>query len=138
MGHQMRQLLVTLCVASSLALVVLGGSDPSSGFHLQTLNLSMPPQPLRGPLGIWLCIPCWCSWCDVRGVGEAGKHSLPGPLLRLRGPNRLTTDAMGFEAGSHPCAPLYPCTPSTIISLPPSLCLQKRKRDRKKRERKKK
>jgi hypothetical protein len=31
MGHQMRQLLATLCVASSLA---LGVSDLSSGFHL--------------------------------------------------------------------------------------------------------
>jgi hypothetical protein len=50
MGHQMRQLLVTLCVASSLALVALGGSDPSSGFRLQSLSFSMPPA-IEGPVG---------------------------------------------------------------------------------------
>jgi hypothetical protein len=30
----MRQLLATLCVSLSLTLVALGGSDPSSVFHL--------------------------------------------------------------------------------------------------------
>jgi hypothetical protein len=30
----MRQLIATLCVASSLALVALGDSDPTSGFLL--------------------------------------------------------------------------------------------------------
>jgi hypothetical protein len=29
MGHRLRQLLATICVASSLALVALGGSDPT-------------------------------------------------------------------------------------------------------------
>jgi hypothetical protein len=29
MGHRMHQLLATLCVASSLALVAMGGSDPT-------------------------------------------------------------------------------------------------------------
>jgi hypothetical protein len=38
MGPQMRQLLATHCVASSLALVALGGSNPSSGFGLRTLS----------------------------------------------------------------------------------------------------
>jgi hypothetical protein len=53
--------------------------------------------------------------------------SLSGPLLHLRGPNRLTTDAVGFKACGCPCASLYPHTPSVIHSLPPSLCLEKRK-----------
>jgi hypothetical protein len=35
MGHWMRQLLVTICIALSLA---LGGKDPSSDFHLRTLS----------------------------------------------------------------------------------------------------
>jgi hypothetical protein len=50
-----------------------------------------------------------------------GKHSLPNPLLHMRGPSRLTTDATGFEVGDLPCAPVYGFTPSFILSLPPSL-----------------
>jgi hypothetical protein len=119
MGHRMHQPLAILCVTSSLALVTLGSADPSSGFHLQTLSFSRPPQPLRGPLGIWLPI----SLVVAAGVGEAGKHSLPSPLQRLRGPSRLTTITAGFEAGGRSCAP------SAVLSLPPSLRLEKRKRD---------
>jgi hypothetical protein len=63
-----------------------------------------------------------------------GKLSLLGPLLCLRGPSRLTTDTTGFEAGGRPCAPLYPCSPSSILPLPPSLCLDKKKRGAKKGE----
>jgi hypothetical protein len=40
----------------------------------------------------------------------------------------LTTNAMGFRAGGHPCAPLYPCTPSAILSSSPSLCLDKKEK----------
>jgi hypothetical protein len=54
-----------------------------------------------------------------------GKHSLPCPLLRLRGPSRLTTDVAGFEAGGCLYAPLYPFAPSAVLSLPPSLRLKK-------------
>jgi hypothetical protein len=39
MGLQMRQLLSTLCVGSSLA---LGISDLMGGFHLQTLSFGKP------------------------------------------------------------------------------------------------
>jgi hypothetical protein len=55
-----------------------------------------------------------------------GKLSLPSPLLRLRGPSHLTTDAAGFKAGGHPCAPLYPFVASVVLSLPPSLRLKKK------------
>jgi hypothetical protein len=74
----------------------------------------------------------------VRGVGEAGKLSLPCPLLRLRGPSRLTTDTAGLKARGHPCAPVYHCAPSAVLSLPSSLCLEKRKSDGKKERAKKK
>jgi hypothetical protein len=85
--------------------------------------------------GYGSCILCWCRWSDVRGVGEAGKLSLPGPLLCLRGPSHLTTNAGGFEAGGRPCAPLHSCVPPAILSLPPSLCLDKKeKRGQKKGE----
>jgi hypothetical protein len=69
----------------------------------------------------------------VRGVGEEDKLSLPGPLLHLRGPSCLTMDVAGFEASGRPSAPLYPCAPSVVLLLPPSLCLDKR-RGRKKGE----
>jgi hypothetical protein len=39
MGLQMHQLQVTLYVASSLALVTLGGFDPTSGFQFRTLSI---------------------------------------------------------------------------------------------------
>jgi hypothetical protein len=42
MGLQMDQLLATLCVIWSLALVVLGGSDPTLEFYLQTLSFGRP------------------------------------------------------------------------------------------------
>jgi hypothetical protein len=64
-----------------------------------------------------------------------GKLSLPGLLLRLRGLNHLTTDTVRYEIGGHPFAPLHPCAPPTILSLPPSLCLDKKKRGGEKRER---
>jgi hypothetical protein len=35
-------MLALLCVASSLALVALGGSDPTDGLHLQTLSFGRP------------------------------------------------------------------------------------------------
>jgi hypothetical protein len=57
-----------------------------------------------------------------------GKLSLPGPLLRLRGPSRLNTDVAGFEASGHPCTPVSPCTPSAVLFLPPSLCLDKKEK----------
>jgi hypothetical protein len=53
MGHWMRQLLATLCVASSLALVALGGSDltrqvlPSNPEIWQTPQKSWDPMMRR-------------------------------------------------------------------------------------------
>jgi hypothetical protein len=42
MGLRMRQLLGTLCVASSLALVALDGSDLTDIFYLRTLSIDRP------------------------------------------------------------------------------------------------
>jgi hypothetical protein len=66
-----------------------------------------------------------------------GKLSLPSPLLCLRGHSRLTTGVAGFNASGRPCAPLYPFGPSTILSLPPSLCLKKERGERRERKRRK-
>jgi hypothetical protein len=67
-----------------------------------------------------------------------GKLRLPRPLLCLRGPNHFTTDVMGFKASGHPCATLYTCAPSIVLSLPPLQRLEKRKKDEKRRKRAKK
>jgi hypothetical protein len=64
-----------------------------------------------------------------------GKLSLPGPILRLRGPSHLTTNIVGFEADGRPCAPLCPCTPPAILSFTPSLCLDKKETRGQKRQR---
>jgi hypothetical protein len=42
MEHLVHQLLVTLCVTSSLSLVALGSSDPIDGFCLLTLSFGRP------------------------------------------------------------------------------------------------
>jgi hypothetical protein len=64
-----------------------------------------------------------------------GKHSLLGPLLRLRGPNCLTTDIAGFKAGSRPCAP-YILVPHPLFSPFLIPCAwTKKKRGGEKRER---
>jgi hypothetical protein len=82
-------------------------------------------------LGIQLLFPLLLQLRDVRGVGKAGKYSLSGPLLHLRGPSHLTTIIVGFEAGDRPCAPLSLCTVyySLLTSFP---MLGKKKEGRKK------
>jgi hypothetical protein len=45
----MRQMLPTLCVASSLALFAMGGSDLTGGFHLGTLSVG-GPLAIVGPI----------------------------------------------------------------------------------------
>jgi hypothetical protein len=42
MGPRTRQMLAILCVASSHALVALGGSNLTSRFHLGTLSFGRP------------------------------------------------------------------------------------------------
>jgi hypothetical protein len=49
MGPQLRQLLATLCVASSLALFTWGGADPTGGFCIRTLSYSRPMANM-GPI----------------------------------------------------------------------------------------
>jgi hypothetical protein len=86
---QMRQLLATLCVASSLTLVTLDASNRPSGCHLKTLSFGIPLSHREAHWGYDFRIMCCHSWRDVRGVGEACKLSLPSPLLHLRGPNHF-------------------------------------------------
>jgi hypothetical protein len=57
MGHWVRQILAILCVASSLALVALDGSDPTGGFHLRTLSFGRPHDNRGTRFGYGCCIP---------------------------------------------------------------------------------
>jgi hypothetical protein len=52
----MRQMLATLYVASSLALVALSGSDPTGGFSLGTLSF-IGLSAIVGPFGIQFPYP---------------------------------------------------------------------------------
>jgi hypothetical protein len=65
------------------------------------LNLELlvtPPTFTGARWGYGSCILCWCHWHGVHGVGEAGKLSLPGPLLRLRGPSLLDHRRHGVQS----------------------------------------
>jgi hypothetical protein len=55
-------MLGTLYVARSLALVDLGGSDPTGGFHLRTLSIGSP-SAIVGPVLHTVAISC-----DVMGT----------------------------------------------------------------------
>jgi hypothetical protein len=66
----MYQLLATLCVTSSLALVALGGSDPAGGFHLQTLSFGIPHAIVR-PVLDTVTIPCNVEGALYKESGDA-------------------------------------------------------------------
>jgi hypothetical protein len=76
MGHQVSQLLATLCVASFLVLVALGGSDPIDGFFVQTLRFGRP-HVNRGTRFRYGCRIPWRIGRIVRGVEWCIKMFLP-------------------------------------------------------------
>jgi hypothetical protein len=57
MGHQVRQLLATLCVTSSQVLVALGGSDPTQRVLPLNPELWQTPQQSWDPFWIRLLHP---------------------------------------------------------------------------------
>jgi hypothetical protein len=57
MGHRVCQLLATLCVASSLALLALGGSDPTRWVLPLNPKLWQSPRQLWDLFWIWLWYP---------------------------------------------------------------------------------
>jgi hypothetical protein len=66
MGHRMRQLLATLCVALSFALVALGGSDLTQhGFPLN-LELWQTPRQQWDPFQIQLPYPAMYMTHHIR------------------------------------------------------------------------
>jgi hypothetical protein len=106
MGLRMCHLLATLCVASSLVLVALGGSDPISGFCLRILSFGKPLGNCGAHFGYSCCIPQYRARV-VRGV----RWHISFFLLRLFTtpvePSRLASSIAtlwGNKAGNHSCA----------------------------------
>jgi hypothetical protein len=97
----MHQMLVTLCIASSLALVVLGDSDLIGGFHLRTLSVEHP-SAIMGPILDMIVVSH-----DVEGVSceELGWHVNSCLLGHFTAPARARRFASsvvtprGYKAG---------------------------------------
>jgi hypothetical protein len=98
----MHQMLATLCVESSFALVALGGSDPTGGFRLGTLSVAGPSTIVEPVLDL-VAISC-----DVEGASceELGWHVNPCLLCLFTAParaHRFTTSGatpQGNKVGS--------------------------------------
>jgi hypothetical protein len=88
----MGQMLATLCVALSLALFALGGSDPTGEFRLGTMSICRPLNNHGAYFGYDCHIPR-CRGRIMRGVGVTCKlmfttpfySTCKGPLLCLLG-----------------------------------------------------
>jgi hypothetical protein len=65
-GHQVHQLLATLCVTLSLALVALRGSGPTRWVLPLNLELWQTPQQSWDPFWIWLLYPVMYGVCHMR------------------------------------------------------------------------
>jgi hypothetical protein len=96
------QLLATLCVAFSLALFALGGTDLTGGFCLQTLRF-IRPMVIVGPILDTVVIYCAIEdmICEEQGACKYIRH----PLLH-------STKHRG-ALGTIGC----PCTPHVLFRL---------------------
>jgi hypothetical protein len=78
MGPRMRQLLATLCVASSLALFAQGGADPTGRRCLRTLSCCRPMTI------VWLILDTVVVFHDIEGTScEESGWRVNSYLLRL-------------------------------------------------------
>jgi hypothetical protein len=66
MGHRMRQLLATHCVASSLALVALGSSDLTQWVLPSNTELLADPVIIVGPISDMVSYPVMYRMCRMR------------------------------------------------------------------------
>jgi hypothetical protein len=102
----MRQLLDTLCIASSLALVALGGSDPTGGFYLRTQTIGRPLGNRGAHFGYGCRIPQY-RWCVMRGVGWHVSLFLLCPFTASAEPSCFASSVAtprDYKAGDHSCA----------------------------------
>jgi hypothetical protein len=79
MGSQVHQLLATLCVALSLALFTLGGTDPTDEFCLRTLCYSRPTT-IVGPVLDTVAISRAIVGTLCEELGEACKCGFIAPF----------------------------------------------------------
>jgi hypothetical protein len=75
----MRQLLATVCVTLSLALVALGGSDLTGGFHLGALSVGSSLSNRGAHFG-YGCRILRCRGHVIRGVGVSNKIVFTAPF----------------------------------------------------------
>jgi hypothetical protein len=67
-GTGCAKMLAILCVASSLVLVALGGSDPLMGFTFE-LGALADPMTIMGPILNMVAVLSQRIGCILRGVG---------------------------------------------------------------------
>jgi hypothetical protein len=120
MGHRVRQLPATLCVASSLALVALGGSDPTRWVLPSNLELWQTPQQSWDLFWIWLPYPVMYRTHRMR-TQMMRKIILLRLFTVLVEPSCFASSVVtprGYKASGHSCA-----TCIFLHNLPPSLRL---------------
>jgi hypothetical protein len=88
MGPRMRQMLATLCVASSFTLVALGGSVPTGGFHLGTLSVA-GPSTIMGPILDTVVVSHDVEGTSCEELGGTQTHVYCTFLQCLQGPAAL-------------------------------------------------
>jgi hypothetical protein len=123
MGPKKCLLLATPCFTLSLALVALGGSDPTGKFCLGTLSIGRP----HGNHGAHFGYGCCILWCRGRSYEELVWY------INLCLLHYFTTSAkahrfassiakwQGIKLAVTPMCNLRPLTWSPIVSMPPSL-----------------
>jgi hypothetical protein len=84
----MRQILATLCVASSLALVALGGSVPTGGFHLRTISIA-GPSTIMGHVLDTVVVSHDVEGTSCEELGGTQTHVYCTFLQCLQGPTAL-------------------------------------------------
>jgi hypothetical protein len=106
MGPRMHQMLATLCVTSSLALVALGGRDPTSGFHLETLSVAGPSAIAR-PILDTLVVSHDVEGTSCEELGWRVNSCLLHLFTMPAGPHHFASSVVtswGYNASGHSCA----------------------------------
>jgi hypothetical protein len=125
MGPRMHQLLITLCVTSSLSLFALGGSDLTGGICLRTLSCCRPTV-IMGPVLDTVAISRDVEGASFKEFGWCVNLCLLCPFTMFVRVRRFASSVVtprGYKAGGHPYMNVRHLTRPPIISSPPSLRL---------------
>jgi hypothetical protein len=106
MGPRMCQMLATLCVTSALALVALGGSNLTAGFHLGTLSV-VGPSTIVVPILDTVAISLDVEGRSCDALGWRVNSCLLHLFTALARPHRFASSVVmrqGYKAGGCSCA----------------------------------